>query len=71
MDQSKTALERAFEIARFGRPRGVSDIRARLKDEGYDEGQILGRGLKRQLLQIIKKARADETNIKPRGSLLE
>ena len=45
MDQNKTALERAFEIARSGLPTRVTDIRTRLRSEGYDDLQLFGRVL--------------------------
>jgi hypothetical protein len=57
MHQNKTTLERAFEIARSGLPRGVEDIRTQLKSEGYDTRQLHGPTLRKQLLQMLKAAR--------------
>ena len=57
MDQNKTTLERAFDLAGSGI--SLSDIRARLKAEGYDERQLHGCALNSQLNQLSKKARAD------------
>ena len=57
MDQNKTTLERAFELARSGMP--VDLIRAKLNAEGYDGKQLFGRTLNTQLAEIGKKARDD------------
>ena len=42
-------LERAFQLARSGACRTVSEIRQRLKSEGLDARQIEGPALTRQL----------------------
>ena len=57
MDVRKTALEKAFELARSGKCLTVTDLLQRLKLEGYDESQIVGPALRKQLLQIIKEPR--------------
>jgi hypothetical protein len=57
MDVRKTALEKAFELARSGKCRTVTDIVKRFKSEGYDESQIAGPALRKQLLQLIKEPR--------------
>ena len=62
MDQNKTVLERAFEIASSG-ARSVDDVRKQLKAEGYDQSQLQGRTLTSQLTDLMRKARvkADRT----------
>jgi len=64
MDTNKTALERAFEIARSGDCGGTQQLVKRLNREGYNGHQIEGQQLKRQLLLLIKEAKnthADRT----------
>jgi hypothetical protein len=41
MEANLSALERAFQLARSGQVTDVIDIKAQLKREGYDLGQIL------------------------------
>ncbi len=53
MDQNKTALERAFELARSGRYPTVELIRRAISAEGYFQSQIEGRELSRQLRVLI------------------
>lgn len=53
MDQNKTALERAFELARTGRYPTVELIRRAISAEGYFQNQLEGRDLMRQLRAII------------------
>ena len=59
MDQGKTALERAFEIAKTGAPMSVTDIRDQLRAEGYGTQQLEGRSLTSQLRSVLAKAKAD------------
>ena len=56
MDQNKTALERAFELARTGRYPTVELIRRAVSAEGYFKNQLEGRELSRQLREIIAAA---------------
>ena len=56
MDPDKTALERAFEIARSRDVKSIVEITALLKREGYDQYQIEGRSLRRQLRDLIAAA---------------
>jgi hypothetical protein len=58
MNPRPTVLERAFELARSGGPRGTEEIVAALRREGYSTEQIHGPVLKRQLLNLIKAARS-------------
>jgi hypothetical protein len=53
MDKNKTALERAFELARSGRYPTVELIRRAISAEGYFQSQIEGRELSRQLRELI------------------
>jgi len=59
MDRSRTTLERAFQLAESGWFANVPDIRDRLKSEGYDRKQLDGPALRKQLIQIIRKARTN------------
>jgi hypothetical protein len=56
MDRNKTTLERAFELAESGECGNVTNLRARLKSEGYDLRQLIGPALNKQLIQIMEKA---------------
>jgi hypothetical protein len=58
MDINKTALERAFELARSGDCAGLSEISRCLGHEGYSSLQIEGPVLKKQLARLIKEAKA-------------
>jgi hypothetical protein len=53
MEARKSALERAFEIARLGQCSSVDEIIQRLKTERYNADQVQGPALRNQLLQII------------------
>lgn len=54
MQSNVTALERAFQLAKTGQYLDVSQIRQRLRFEGYDQGQVEGRSLLLQLRDIIR-----------------
>jgi hypothetical protein len=56
MHINKTALERAFELARSGACANVALIVRRLNSEGYLGAQVDGRQLKKQLARIIEEA---------------
>lgn len=58
MDKNKTALERAFELARSGRYPTVEHIRRAVSAEGYFQNQLEGRELSRQLRGIIAASAA-------------
>lgn len=60
MDQTKTALERAFELAKSGRFTRVSDVKKAISDEGYSAAQVQGRMLTRQLGDLIRAAKEKE-----------
>ena len=55
----QTTLERAFALARTGEFASVSEIRARLKRERYDqvEAHLQGPALGKQLRQLCEQAR--------------
>jgi len=59
MDHNKSPLERAFEIAKSGECETVSDIRDRLRAEGYDHRQLEGPVLAKQILEMIRRARTN------------
>ncbi len=50
-----SALERAFELARSGQVKNVDQIKAKLSREGYDQEQIFGKTLTRQLGDLIRQ----------------
>lgn len=54
MDQNKTTLERAFELAKSGRFKSASDLKRAVAAEGYQKSQLDGPSLTRQLTAIIK-----------------
>jgi hypothetical protein len=54
---TKTSLERAFDLARSGSCLHFSDIVQRLKSEGYVLDQLQGASLKKQLMELIEKAK--------------
>ena len=53
MTKDLTSIERAFELARSGKCRSFSEIKAALKAEGYDTATITGGTLSKQLRQLI------------------
>jgi hypothetical protein len=57
MNQSKTALERAFEMARSGQYATLSDLSRALSREGYSATQLEGGTLRRQLGALIKASK--------------
>ncbi len=57
MTSRPTALERAFALARTGDYPGLSELRARLKAEGYAVLQLEGPALLRQLRELCSASR--------------
>lgn len=47
MDQNKTCLEMAFELARSGKFTDLALLERRLYDEGYPTSQLAGPSLRR------------------------
>jgi len=58
MEANKSCLERAFEIARSGRAPNFLYLVKQLKSEGYGQDQIYGPALKKQLNDLIEKAKS-------------
>ena len=57
MDAYKTALERAFELARSGTCLSISDIAHKLHSERYTVEQLEGSSLKKQLIALIQEVK--------------
>ena len=60
MDPNKSALERAFELAKSGAVKSVSELRTKVSREGYSASQLDGAALGRQLRNLIRAHRVDE-----------
>jgi hypothetical protein len=60
MDPNKSALERAFELAKSGAVKSVADLRTKVSREGYSASQLDGAALGRQLRNLINKAAGPE-----------
>lgn len=58
MDKRKTALERAFELAASGTYASLSDVKARLKFEGYGSTSFVGPALNKQLRELVARSRS-------------
>ncbi len=56
MDQNKTALERAFGLARSGRFQTVTELKKFVIREGYQASQLEGSQLSRQLTALIRES---------------
>jgi hypothetical protein len=65
MDPATTALERAFQLARSGDYASVPDIKKQLTTEGYAVTQVTGGTLTKQLLGLIREARAQRAGPSP------
>jgi hypothetical protein len=57
MDTYRTALERAFELAKSGQCTTVEEIKKKLKAEGFQDNQVVGRTLTKQLRELIDAAK--------------
>jgi hypothetical protein len=55
--QNVSVLERAFELARSGEFDSLDKLKVRLRREGYDQDQIFGRQLSRQLNEAMRQAK--------------
>jgi hypothetical protein len=60
MNQNTTELERAFQLAKSGCFATVDLIRHQLKSEGYSTAHVTGKGLTKQLVAIIRSAKAPQ-----------
>lgn len=56
MDKNRTTLERAFEIASYGKCNDLAALRKHLKSEGFDPGQVAGPSLEKQLRSLMEMA---------------
>ena len=56
MLEQKSVLERAFELAKSGECANLTDLRRRLRQEGYQPRDLFGRTLKVQLSRAIQVA---------------
>jgi hypothetical protein len=57
MEPNKTAIERAFDLARTGVYSEVGEIRDRLRNEGYFTDTVTGPTLRAQLKRLMEAAR--------------
>ena len=53
MHHNVTSLERAFQLAKSGKRQTVSDIKQKMRLEGYEQDQVMGRQLLGQLTVLI------------------
>lgn len=60
IDPNKSALERAFELARAGGFGTVSELKRAVTAEGYDRKQLEGPALTRQLSGLLSSAAKPE-----------
>ena len=56
MEPNKTAIERAFELAQVGLYSDVSEIKDRLRNEGYFTETVAGPTLRTQLKGLMEAA---------------
>jgi hypothetical protein len=54
MEPNKTAIERAFDLARTGLYSDVGEIKARLRNEGYFTHTVTGPMLRAQLKRLME-----------------
>jgi hypothetical protein len=59
MDQRVSPLERAFQLATSGKVKTVGKIKSLLSKEGYDQSQVYGAALLKQLNILIRQAQTD------------
>jgi hypothetical protein len=62
MSAAVPAIERAFQLAKSGRVSSTEEIRKVMKRKGYSPGQVWGRSLGKQLVALIKTARAERNS---------
>ena len=63
MDPNKTAIERAFELARTGLYFEIGEIKHRLMGEGYITDSITGPTLHAQLKNLMKFGQKTRWNV--------
>jgi hypothetical protein len=60
MNDCHSIVERAFDLAKRGRVKSLSELRTTLRMEGFiDQGHLYGRSIKDQRAKLIKKATAE------------
>jgi hypothetical protein len=62
MDKNRTAMERAFELARSGKFATITEIKKCLKHEGYDPATITGPTLTAQIRELISKTKGSKNS---------
>ena len=67
MDNKRTALERAFDLAKSGACTSVTDLKHCLKLEGHSMASIEGPSLHKQLRELILKAQGLAMPKGPKG----
>ena len=67
MDNKRTELERAFDLAKSGACASIDDLRRCLKLEGYSLHQVTGPSLNKQLRALILEAQGPATPKGPKG----
>ncbi len=53
MHHNVTSLERAFQLAKSGKCQTVNDVKQKMRLEGYEQDQVMGRQLMGQLSSLI------------------
>ena len=67
MDNKRTELERAFDLARSGACSSIDDLRRCLKLEGHSLHQVTGPSLTKQLRLLILEAQGPAKPKGPKG----
>jgi hypothetical protein len=57
MDRPDDPIARAFQLATSGKISNISDIKTRLKSEGYSMATVVGQSLAKQIRTLIKKSK--------------
>jgi hypothetical protein len=71
MTPYQSELERAFEPARSGKYTGLYGLIQQVVKKGYSGRQIIGRTLRRQLLELMANSRwaLSENALKPKSDI--
>ena len=67
MDNNRTALERAFDLAKSGACSSLGDLTRCLRLEGYSVDKIVGPSLSKQLRALIAEAQEQTLPDRPKG----
>lgn len=57
MDANASPIERAFQLAGTGRFATVAEVRLQLVREGYSQRELEGPQLRKEIMEMIAKAR--------------